>query len=220
MQPDVFVGTIGGERLLIKSFAPRPAVVRCLYGRWILKREHDQMSVLGDVRGVPEIHGWIGRDSLVMEYFEGAATLPECRKRPDIDCPDEEFFRELNSILDGMHRKGVSHGDIRQRNILKRKNGEPGLIDFATAIAREGSLRFFRDRLFRICRDADRCGVLKIRKSFLPDSLTEDEERILANRPAILRLGSFLRKRVYRPFIKQRTWRKRVAAVKDRFVSS
>ena len=66
-----------------------------------------------------------------------------------------------------------------------------------------------RRRLFTIYRESDLFALAKLIRSYYPDLLSEEEEQRLRNVPWYLQAGRFLRKRVYRRFIKQKRWRER-----------
>jgi predicted unusual protein kinase regulating ubiquinone biosynthesis (AarF/ABC1/UbiB family) len=44
----------------------------------------------------------------------------------------ESCFKELVSLIHGIHDRGVAHGDLHQRNILVDQD-RPSVIDFSTA---------------------------------------------------------------------------------------
>jgi len=207
-QPDVFVAETNGERLLVKDYTPRPLLIRVFLGRRVLRHEHKILTELDGVEGIPRPRGMPDADTLLMEFIDGE-DLHDSAEHAAGARFSLEFLHQLKSIIDDMHARGVSHGDIRRRNILRSRDGAPYLIDFATAVSTAGSRRMLRRMLFRACRQADLSAVLRLQRRHFPDSLTEAEARLLEQAPWYLRLGRFLRKRVYRPLIKQRTWKRR-----------
>jgi serine/threonine protein kinase len=152
----------------------------------------------------------LDQDALVTEYVPQKAPL----NRPDPDgalpMPPPEFFRRLEEILTAIHQCGIAHGDIRRRNILWRTDDQPVIIDFATAVRVTPGFAPVQRALFRLLRQADRFGLLRIRYQNVPETLTSEELERFTCPPWFLRIGRFLRHDVYRRFIKQKTWRARV----------
>jgi len=129
--PDVLLVELGdGRRVVVKDFAPRAALVRSLYGRWVTGREAKAYGLLEGAPCVPALLGRLDALALVIEYRPGvrmsrdlAGTLPE------------SFMHELRAAVRGMHERGVVHLDLRHRsNVLADSEGHPVLIDFASAV--------------------------------------------------------------------------------------
>jgi hypothetical protein len=207
VQPDVCGYEVGGRRFVVKDFGPRPWLVRRWWGRWVLRREWRRLERLRDIDGVPRLLGWIDADAFAMEWLD-ADRLP--RQKDHTLAP--LFFERLERLVDAVHARGISHGDLRRKNILVDRQQRPYLIDFATAFYVGASAR--SRRLFdRVC-EVDRLTVLKLKAYYCPDSLTDDERLCLEHQPWTLRAGRFLRKRVYRP-LKPRHVRRRFARLRD-----
>jgi len=202
-QADVAGYEIEGRRLVVKDFRPRPCLVRRWWGRWILRREWERLERLQGLAGIPRLLGWVDEDAFAMEWIE-ADRLP-LRKDGSLE---PAYFDRLAALVEAMHARGVSHGDLRRKNVLVDAGQRPYLIDFATA-ALAGSGRH-KGRLFERLCEVDRLTVLKLRVYYCPGSLTEVQQRQLAEQPVALRVGRFLRKKVYRP-LKPRQLRRRWA---------
>lgn len=206
---DTFVVDIAESRILVKSLKRRFWLVRVLFARKTLRHECHVLDQLHDIEGIPKLHGMVGKDTLLMEYVEGNGPLGDSREIEPDQWPPKEFFVRLRTLVDTMHQRGISHGDMRRRNIMQGPDNQPYLIDFATAVSLQGPFGSFRRGLFTMCRRADRFALAKMIRSYYPDVLNDDDERALRDIPWYLRLGRFLRKRVYRRFIKQKRWRER-----------
>ncbi|MBN2450463.1 MAG: protein kinase family protein [Lentisphaeria bacterium] len=194
---------------VLKTFRRRWWCARVLFTRWTLRREAAAMRRLEGLRGVPALHGMVGRDSMLMEFVEGEGTLTDSRELRPEQYPPPDFFRRLAALVQALHDRGVCHGDMRRRNILLGRDGTPYLIDFATAVSLDGPGGLLRRTVHRLLRRSDQFAVAKIIHSYYPGLLTEEEKRRLTQVPWPLRAGRFLRKRVYRHFIKQRRWQER-----------
>lgn len=75
-----------------------------------------------------------GRDFLVRSYLPGE-TLAQYRDRTGT-CSAKQcarWGRELCVLLEGLHRAGVIHRDVKPENIVLLPEGGVGLIDFGTA---------------------------------------------------------------------------------------
>jgi len=192
LQPDVSAYEIGDRRFVVKDFARRPWIVRRFWGRWILRREWDRLERLQDLDGVPRLLGWVDGDAFAMEWLD-AERLPHLRENR----LDPVFFERLEKLVEAMHERGISHGDLRRKNILVDADQRPYLVDFATAF-RVGRRRRGRRFFERLC-EIDRLTVLKLKSYYFPDSLSDEERRLLDRQPLALKIGRFLRKKVYRP---------------------
>lgn len=207
---DTYVVATAAGPVLLKTFRRRPWLMRVLFTRWTLRREFDALRALAGLPGIPTVYGLVGRDSLLMEYIAGGPLRNARELGPD-EVPSARFLVRLRELVAAMHERGVSHGDVRRRNILRGTDDQPYLIDLATAVAARGSLPWLRRAVYGALRRADLFAVAKIIASYRPDLLTEQERRRLTELPWPLRLGRYLRRHVYRPFIKQKRWRERWA---------
>lgn len=67
---------------------------------------------------------------LLMEYVDG-------RSLDAIECPELDqlvlIFIHVASALNHMHRRGISHGDLKPSNIMLSRRGEVKVLDFGTA---------------------------------------------------------------------------------------
>lgn len=128
--PDVLLVEHAGERLVVKDFAPRGALVRATLGRFVAAREARAYRALEGHPSVPRFRGWIDPLAFAVEYRPGArlsraraASLPA------------DFLAKLEAALDAMHARGVVHLDLRHRsNLLVAADGSPVLIDFGSAV--------------------------------------------------------------------------------------
>ena len=136
--PDVvLVSTDKGPPVVVKDFAKRSAFVRLILGPWINRREARAYRVLRGLSGVPSLLGELDSLALVIEYRPGVLLSRSLAGR----LPGG-FMDDLREIVRGMHERGVVHLDLRHRsNVLADPNGQPVVIDFASAICvRPGGL--------------------------------------------------------------------------------
>ncbi len=208
---DIYLLEGQGAPVVLKTFRRRPWLVRVCFSRWTLIHEYNVLCRLAGIPGIPLVWGRVGRDSFIMEYIRGAGPLRNRREIAPAEYPDRLFFERLRALVAAMHARGVSHGDLRRLNIMQGPGATPYLIDFATAIPSQGLLAPLRRRIVGIVIRADLFALAKLIASYYPDLLTDAERQRLADIPWHLRLGRFVRKRIYGRFIKQKHWRERWA---------
>lgn len=180
-----------GARFVMKDWSLRPLPFRNTWCRIAARREMRVYETLRGMEGVPQLICKLGSLGFVMEWLD-ARPLPG-RKMADI--LGLKFFDHLEEVVAEMHRRGIAHGDLRRRNILRGVDGEPRLIDFETAVHARKSAS--GGRVFQAVCEIDRITVLKIRCKYFPDSLSVEEQAQLENVPRHLAWGRFFRKEIY-----------------------
>ncbi len=204
-QADIYLLNIDGTRLVLKDYSGRSRVWRFLIGRVAIRREARAYRHLAGIRGIPRFYGQVDPLSLVIEYIKGE-RLPSRKKRGNLSI---EFFQNLSHLVHEMHERGVAHGDLRRTNILVAETHQPYLLDFATALCvDEKTLGLKRMAFERLCR-IDRITVAKLKARYFPEGLDDSERAELEKIPFYLKAGRFIRKKIYRPFIKAKYWRRR-----------
>lgn len=105
-----------------------------LFVRKVLKGCHPIYEVLQNCihPGLPklyEVHGSHDFTTIIEEYIEGQAlNSAELSKKQFLS-----IVRELCSVLEFLHEKGIIHRDIKPSNIILATNGHIYLIDFDAA---------------------------------------------------------------------------------------
>jgi RIO-like serine/threonine protein kinase len=157
-----------GERLVTRNAAASRWWTRWI-ARYLLRREARALAALDGLGGVPALIR-LDRDMLARSYLDGE-PLQVARPR------DAEWFEGAARLLRQLHRAGVSHNDLaKEPNLLVLSDGSPGIIDFQLA----GYSRR-RSKLFRIAAYEDIRHLLKHKRTYRPDLLTQREQQILAN---------------------------------------
>ncbi len=160
----------GGRSEVVKR-PPRDARgLRRVFCRWILRREATMLAALGEK--APEVSPRVlayERDGLVLERLDGldlAVERPQPQDHARID-------RDLNELVDRLHRAGFAHGEIRLGNLVRHR-GRLRLVDLATACSASHPL-------FRTLRLFDLFAVARIGEDLLgrhPDT----KARLLSER--------------------------------------
>jgi len=202
--PDVILLTApDGVKFVMKDWSNRPLLFRVTWCRVAAAREIKVYEKLRGMRGVPQLICTLGYYGFIMEWLD-ARPLPRTKMR---DLLGLKFFEQLTDLVEEMHGRGIAHGDLRRRNILRGLDGEPRLIDFETAV----HARDLTDggRIFKMVSKVDHITILKIRARYFPESLTNDEKRKLSDIPTTLALGRYLRQKIYAPFTRKGRKRRR-----------
>jgi serine/threonine protein kinase len=194
-QANIDIIEVKGKPFVLKHFFEHPFLVRIFWGRYIIGRERRNYRILQGIKGIPKIHFRPDPYSIIMEYVDGKRLphLREYRLSP-------LFFERLRILVKDIHNRGITHGDLRRKNILVAGEESPFLIDFAGAFRLKGKGNFITRAMFRRLKNVDDITVLKLQNYYLPGTLTAAETARLKNVPWYLRLGRFFKKKVYRPF--------------------
>jgi RIO-like serine/threonine protein kinase len=174
----------GANVVIVRDAAAARWWLRWL-ARYLLRREAEALAALDGLDGVPQLlrHE---RRRLMRSFVDGE---PAHRARPE----QADWFRSAARLLRRIHRMGVCHNDLaKEPNLLVRRDGSAGIIDFQLAARSRG-----RGRLFRIAAYEDLRHLLKHKRTYRPDLLTERERRILANPSPVSRIWMGTAKPVY-----------------------
>ena len=198
----LYEGEVDGQplRLVVKRAAE--GLFTGWFHRRMLRREARAYERMADVTGVPHSPGILDGRWLLLEYIEGE---PLTRKRHALS-DREAFYAKLLQIIHDIHAAGVSHGDLKTKeNILVADGEQPYVIDFGTAVMRDGSL--WDVLFFRLCRRFDYHAWIKTKYNRDFSQISPEDERWY--RPTIVertitRLLKFWRRISLRQWRKQR----------------
>lgn len=114
---------------------------------------------------------------------------------------DPEYYSEARRLLQALRREGVLHIDTaKEPNWLVTPGGEPALVDFQVSVLFRASprrRRGVRARLVRMMAREDIRHLLKHKRTYCADALTDRERRILARPSGVSRVWRRSGKRVY-----------------------
>ena len=106
---------------------------------------------------------------------------------------DIAWFTAAARLLRRLHCAGVVHNDLaKEPNILVLDDGSPAIIDFQLAAHSHR-----RGRLFRIAAYEDLRHLLKHKRTYRADRLTQRERDILANPSPVSRMWMGTVKPIY-----------------------
>ncbi|MBN2211123.1 MAG: hypothetical protein JW709_06970 [Sedimentisphaerales bacterium] len=141
-------------------------------GNILVKHEIANLQHLAGMKNVPRLLARYGSTGLVYEYIEGY-SLDE---KPVLK---KDFFDSLEFLLKEIHQKNMAYIDLNKRgNILIRPDGQAALIDFQIAVVllwRKGITGWPAKRLLKRLQAADRYHLLKHKRRFLGDLLSDAE---------------------------------------------
>lgn len=183
----------GDIQYVIKDYIDRPAWIRRTWGRLVINREVKAYQCLAGFRSAPAFIAKVDSCAFLMEHV-AASQLPRRKRGRELGL---SFFEQLHAAVNEMHARGVAHGDIRKNNLLVREDGSPCIIDFQTCAF--DSIDPIRHRIFNYISRLDDLTVVKLKKRFLPKLVGEREQEILSATPLSLKVGRFIRRRIYRP---------------------
>jgi tRNA A-37 threonylcarbamoyl transferase component Bud32 len=194
-QANIELIELSGKKYILKDFSAKGHFVRNIWGRRIIAREARVYRRLQGIPGIPKVLKKLGDFAFIMELVEGD-RIPH-RRDSDLT-PD--FFKKLKKLISGMHKRGITHGDLRRKNILVGPGKQPWLIDFAGSFCLKKGGNVLTRAIFRRLKKVDEITVIKIQNHLLPGTLLPEEEERLSNVPWYLKLGWFFKKKIYRPF--------------------
>ena len=164
---EVRLETRAERRQIVRDTGSAPLPVRWL-AQVLMRREARALAALDGLQGVPALLS-AERGRLAREYLEGR---PMHHARPR----NPAYFRRALRLLRQLHARNVVHNDLaKEPNMLVTASGQPALVDFQMAWHSPG-----RGRLFRILGYDDLRHVLKHKRSYCAEHLTERQRRILA----------------------------------------
>jgi predicted Ser/Thr protein kinase len=157
-----------------------------LLARHFLKREARALAVAGKLKIAPPLL-FTGRECLVRGWIE---ALPLQIAKP---AGDAAFFRSARRALRAIHGAKLTHNDLaKEQNWLRTSDGRAVLTDFQLAT------RFSRRHgLFRLAAYEDLRHLLKHKRRYAPETLTNAERRVLARKSLPTRIWMATGKRVY-----------------------
>lgn len=160
--------TVDGETTIVRDISSASLWVRWL-ARHMLQREARVLAILDGIEGVPTVLR-LERDHLSRSYLSGE---PMQLAKPH----DPDYFKAASRLLRALHRAGVVHNDLaKEPNVLVREDNRPAFIDFQLA-----SYKRRRGSLFRLLAYEDLRHLLKHKRSYCPQVLTQRELSILRN---------------------------------------
>ena len=179
-QGSAYLYETGDTRLVIKEAAG--GLLTGWFHRLMLRREAHVYQLMAGLPGVPHSPGMLDDAFLVLEFIDGE-SMKEARHGL-VDPP--AFYDRLREVISSFHALGIAHGDLKRKDNVLVVAGEcPVVIDFGTAVTRDGSL--FDRLMFRLVRRFDYNAWIKNKYDGDYDAISADDLRWY--RPTIIENG-------------------------------
>ena len=161
-----------GEDLIVKSAMGRGAL-RLLRQRTLL-REYEAYRRMEGVAGIPRCHGLVAGRYLVLEFIRGTPFRQAQWQDRD------RWFAEFLAVLQAIHARGVSHGDLKSKtNILVTEDEKPCVIDFGTAFVSKPGFHPVNNWLFEHGRRMDLNAWVKHKYHGRYADVSEEDRELL-----------------------------------------
>ncbi|MBC6428014.1 MAG: phosphotransferase [Cellvibrionales bacterium] len=200
LKADIYLDTQGGTPTVVKDFSRAPRWLRHILGRLLLGREARCLQTLAGIEGVPAFLERIGPHAYRMEFVPG--DLPSLAA---LGADGGRLLAQLAQRVAALHQRGVTHNDLRLKNMLLTPQNQLYLLDFGAAMHRPASRAFWTlpgHWLFAYLRRTD-CAKLARLKHRCGGDLSATE-RELIQRTRWARCATQLWKRRILPLLSHR----------------
>jgi len=178
---DVFITRSEGRRFVVKDYSQKGFWERNLVGLIVIGREAMAYEALSGTEGLPPQFKRLSPYSLAIEYLEGKDLGGFQRGEFG-----PEVMRQFERIVDGLHKRGWVHLDLHRRTNILFVDGKIFIVDLASAL-HTGSIPLIGRYITGLFGIADRLSLIKMKKIFGPELLTDRERRWLKLRNIFMR---------------------------------
>jgi hypothetical protein len=158
---DLLFYDLGDERIAVKTYAPRSALLRNTLGRWLIRREATAYAAAAGIDALPKFLGRLGPHALATRWVEAKPL----RERIGAQL-DDQLFDRLAAVLDELHGRGVALADLHHRDVLVGVDDALYIVDLATAWVLGQRPGPIRRRLFERFCESDRVNLARMRARF------------------------------------------------------
>ena len=173
LKAKVYMQLINGSCVVVKDYAHAHPLIKVLICQWLIKREIVALRRLHAHPGVPVFKGRQGRFAFAMELIEGHTLSKTALKNTPF------LVKQLIAHILDIHNYGVTHNDIRVRNILIDQKQNLHIIDFTGAIIKPEHAYSLTSLLYYLTKFIERVKVVKIKQQYLSNALNEQESRLV-----------------------------------------
>jgi hypothetical protein len=153
--------------------------------RWLAAREARALTALSGVDSVPKLLEFDG--SIVRRTYLPGSPLYVSPPRTRL------YFVNALRLLRALHRAGIAHNDLAKEANWLVAGDAAGIVDFQLATRSRTRSRWFRGRAYEDLRH-----LLKHKRTYVPERLTQRQLRVLADPKLGARLWRALAKPAYR----------------------
>lgn len=158
---DVLFYELDGDRVAVKTYAPRSAVIRNSLGRWLIRREAVAYEASAGIEALPAFLGRVGPYALATHWVDAEPLRERTGARLD-----DGLFDRLGLVLDELHDRGVALADLHHRDVLLGADDSLYIVDLATAWVLGQRPGAIRKRLFERFCESDRVNLARMRARF------------------------------------------------------
>jgi RIO-like serine/threonine protein kinase len=161
-----------GEKAVVRDLKSLPGYSRWL-ARWLAGREKRILKRMNAINNdsLPRLL-FSNRNYLIRSYVEGE-PLNKAKVH------DPVYFHKAMKLIDELHQHNITHNDLEKpENWIVMQDGSPGFIDFQLSVYMK--LKHFR--LFSDAKIEDRRHVIKNKRRFCREHMTEADWDIIRNR--------------------------------------
>jgi predicted Ser/Thr protein kinase len=170
---DIFITRFEGRLYVVKDYSKKGFWERNFVGRMVIGREAGAYEALSGVEGLPPRFKRLSPHSFAVEYLDGKDL--GCFQRGEIG-PD--VIHQFERIVDKLHKRGWVHLDLHRRTNILFVDGKIFIVDLASAL-HTGSIPLIGRYFTGLIGLADRLSLIKMKKIFGPELLTDRERRWL-----------------------------------------
>lgn len=176
---------MNGAIAAVKDYSKAPMQFRRWIAPILIGREVKALRALDGTPGVPHLYKKLDRLAFAMEFVEGTpvADFEEGTLDPAV-------FPRVQNVIDEIHRKGVSHCDLKRRsNLIVTKDKQIYLVDFAAAVVGRKPLRPFNNWFQKKMAEIDDKSLPRIKKFAAPELMTAEDWDKLNNKTFLEKLA-------------------------------
>lgn len=184
-QSSVYLVEMDGVRAAVKDFSQTPIRFRRFVAPLLVAREVRALRALDGTAGVPKLYKKIDQLAFAMEYIEGTpvADFEEGRLDPVV-------FPRVQAVIDEIHRRGVSHCDLKRRsNLIVTPENEIYVVDFAAAVIGKKPLRPLTNWFQKRMAEIDDKSLPRIKKLAAPHLMTPEDWAKINNKTFLEKLA-------------------------------
>ena len=176
LKSNVYLADIDGELRVVKDYSQSPVLIRETLCLFLRNREIVTLQKLAGIQGIPAYLGDIGPYAYKMQFVDGTAPTPETL------ATTEGLLSQLQTIIESIHKAGVTHNDTRPDNLIYSKEGQLYLIDFGAAMHRPAGNSLLSKPahwLFNYLTKTDRSKVARLKQRYRPEELDETDKQLI-----------------------------------------
>ena len=153
--------------------------------RYLAKREANALRLLNIPDYIPELLYW--QNGILLRSWIAGKPMQLAKPTHAV------YFNSGLTLLRELHQNNIAHNDLsKETNWLVTPDGKPALVDFQLARYSKS-----RNKWFRHCAREDIRYLLKHKRGFCPDAMTQRELAIVSTPGLASRVWKQTGKRVY-----------------------